>query len=110
MPGIDATCAKLRQDQFLCLTGACPQFKGCNRYTQNLLCRAIFFVSYRIPKCIGLLASIFRAIVNRPKVYPPLEGLSAAFLVRRFCGGLEGLPAMFVEGWPADHLLAASFT
>ena len=26
-----------------------------------------------------------------------------------FCGGLEGLPAMFVEDWPADHLMTASF-
>jgi len=31
-------------------------------------------------------------------------------LARRFCGGLEGSPAVFVEGWPADHLTAASFT
>jgi len=31
-----------------------------------------------------------------------VEGLPAVILVRRFCGGLEG--------WPADHLMAASFT
>ena len=52
---------------------------------------------YRISECIGLLESVFRAIVNRSKVYPPLAGLSAVFLegspdvflVRRLCGGLE---------------------
>ncbi len=38
-------------------------------------------------------------------------------LVRRLCGGVAGLLAVFVEGlsavfvvdWPADHLMAASF-
>ena len=78
--------------------------------------------------------SFQRAIVNRSRVYPPLaglsavflEGLPAVFLVRRLScppsfwrsGGLEGLsamfleglPAVFVAGWPADHLMAASFT
>jgi hypothetical protein len=46
-----------------------------------------------------------------------LAGSPAVFLVRRLCGGVAewrssgvaGLPAMFVEGWPADHLLTASF-
>jgi len=48
-----------------------------------------------------------------------VEGLPASGgLARRFScppslwrsGGLEGLPAVFVEGWPADYLMAASFT
>ena len=48
----------------------------------------------RLPKNKGVnnplnkSASVFRAIVNRSRVYPPLEGLPAVFLVRRFCGGL----------------------
>jgi hypothetical protein len=42
------------------------------------------------------------AIVNRSRVYPPLAGLPAVFLVRRLYGG--------VAGWPADHLIAALFT
>jgi hypothetical protein len=46
-----------------------------------------------------LLASIFRVIVNRYRVYPSLAGLPAVFLVRRLYGG--------VAGWPADHFLAA---
>jgi len=28
-----------------------------------------------------------------------VEGLPAFILVRRFCGGLEGLSAVFLEGW-----------
>ncbi|RLB25464.1 MAG: hypothetical protein DRG66_08000 [Deltaproteobacteria bacterium] len=65
---------------------------------------------YRAPKHIGLLESVFRAIVNRWRVYRPLAGLPAVFLVRRFCGRLEGLPAVFVAGWSAGHLMAGSFT
>jgi len=53
-------------------------------------------------KALDKAASVFRAIVNRSRVYPPLAGWPAVFLVRRLCGG--------VEGWPADHLMAASFT
>jgi len=66
-------------------------------------------VFYRIPRCVGLLESVFGAIVNRSRVYPPLF-LSAVFVAEWWSGGLKGLPAMFVEGWPADHLLAAPFT
>jgi len=70
----------------------------------------MYFMFYRIPKCIGLLQSVFRAIVNRSRVYPPLAALPAVFvaglpaviLVRRLCGGLEG--------WLADHLMDASLT
>jgi len=70
----------------------------------------MYFMFYRIPKCIGLLQSVFRAIVNRSRFYPPLAGLPAVFLVRRLSGGLEGLPAVIVAGWLADHLMDASLT
>jgi len=29
-----------------------------------------------------------------------LAGLSAVILVRRLCGGVEGLSAVIMEGWP----------
>ena len=72
----------------------------------------------KIQSTAGFLESAFRPIVNRSRVYPPcfwrvyppLAGLSAVILVRHFCGGLEGSPAVFVEGLPADHLMATSFT
>jgi hypothetical protein len=53
-------------------------------YAEEFLCSPILFGFYRIPNCIGLLESVFRAIVNRSRVYPPLAGL----------------PAVFLEGWP----------
>ena len=40
--------------------------------------------------CIGTLESVFRAIVNRLRVYPPSLWQS---------GGLEGLPAVIMAGW-----------
>ena len=86
----------------LYLTGGCPQFKGGNYYAGKLLYSPVYLVFYRIPRCVGLLESVFRAIVNRSKVYPPLAGLSAVFLVHRLCGG--------VADWAADHLMTASFT
>ena len=44
--------------------------------------------------------------------------LSAVILARRLScppslwrsGGLEGLPAVILAGWPADHLMIASLT
>jgi len=49
----------------------------------------------RLPKNKGVnnplnkSASVFRAIVNRSRVYPPLEGLPASGgLARRYSGGL----------------------
>jgi hypothetical protein len=60
----------------------------------------LFFTEF--PSAFGLLESVFRAIVNSSRVYPPLAGLPAVFLVRHFCGGLES--------WRADHLMAASLT
>jgi hypothetical protein len=58
---------------------------------------------------IGLLESVFRAIVNKSRVYPPLAGLSAIFLVRRLSGGVAdwrtgGLAHRFCGGldcWPS---------
>jgi len=50
---------------------------------------------------IGLLKSVFRVIVNRSMACPPSLWRS---------GRLEGLSAVFVAGWPAHHLLTASFT
>ena len=49
---------------------------------------------------LGLLKSVFRAIVNRSRACPPQADLPAVILVRRLCGGLEGLSAVFLEGWP----------
>jgi hypothetical protein len=46
---------------------------------------------------IGLLESVFRTIVNRSRVYPPLADLPAVFV--------EGLPAVILAGWPADYLM-----
>jgi hypothetical protein len=40
----------------------------------------MLFGFYRIPNCIGSFESVFRAIVNRSRVYPP------GGLVRHFCG------------------------
>ncbi len=70
----------------------------------------LYFGFSRIPTCIGLLESVLSAIVNRSRACPPQADLSAIILARRFCGGLEGLPAVILAGWPADHLMAASFT
>jgi len=42
-----------------------------------------------------------KAVVNRSRACPPLF-LPAVFL--------EGLPTVFVAGWPADHLMTAPFT
>jgi len=52
---------------------------------------------YRILKCVGLLESAFRAIVNRSRACPPLAGLPAVILVRQFCGGLESWSEFFGE-------------
>ncbi len=38
-------------------------------------------------------ASVFRAIVNRSRVYPPLAGLAAVILARRLYGGLDCRPS-----------------
>jgi hypothetical protein len=46
------------------------------------------FYALQSSYCIGLLESVFRAVVNRSRVYPPLADLSAVFLVRRSCGGV----------------------
>jgi hypothetical protein len=68
------------------------------------------FLFDRIPKGDALPESVFGAIVDRSRACLPLAGLPAIFLVRRFYGGVEGLPAVILEGWPADHLMAGSFT
>jgi len=81
-----------------------------NYYAEKFLSEPIYLMFCRIPKCLGLLESVFRAIVNGLRVYPP-GGLARHLcggLARRFScppflwrsGGLEGLPAMFVAGWP----------
>jgi len=44
--------------------------------------------SASVTKVIGVPEPTFRVIVNRSRVYPPLEGLRAVFLVRRLCGGV----------------------
>ena len=74
-------------------------------YAEEFLCSSVFVGFYRTPRYVRLLESVLRAIVNRSRVYPPLADLSAVFLVRRLCGGVEGLPAVILEGWPADHLM-----
>ena len=96
-----------------------------NYCAQRSLCSSISSGFCGSPRCIGLLESVFRAIVNRSRVYPPLAGLSAVFLVRRLScppsflsavfvaewrsggvaewrsGGVEGLPTVILEGLPA---------
>jgi hypothetical protein len=57
-------------------------FEEANYYAEKLLCTPIFFGIYRIPWRIGFLGSGFRGVSNRSKVYPPLAGLPAVFLVR----------------------------
>ena len=98
-----------------------------NYYAEKSLYSPTYLCFYRIPKYIGLLESVFRAIVNRSRVYPPqadlpaiiLAGSPAVFLVRRLCGGVAewracppqaDLPAGFVAGWPAGRFMAASVT
>jgi len=39
-----------------------------------------------------------------------IKGLPAVFVEECRSGGVEGLSAVFVAGWPADHPMAASFT
>jgi hypothetical protein len=69
---------------------------------QKNFCAVQYFLAFtEFPTAFGLLESLFRAIGNRSRVYPPMAGLSAVILVRRFCGG--------VADCPADHLMAASF-
>jgi len=73
----------------------------------------------KTPKHMKLTA---KAVVNGSKVYPPLAGLPAVFLARRYCGGLvrrlscppslwrsgglDGSPAVILADCPADHLMA----
>jgi len=72
-------------------------------------------LSDRILYCNGLLRSAFRRLSIDPgftrlwRACPPLF-LPAVFVAEWRTGGLEGLPAVILEGWPADHLMAASFT
>ncbi len=55
-----------------------------NHYAEKVLCSPIFFVFYRIAKCIGLLELVLRAIDNRSRACPPLAGWPGFF-------GEEGL-------------------
>ena len=69
----------------------CIAYPGWTRsYKSDQICQESRFGALHS----GLLESVFRAVVNRSRVYPPLAGL----------------PAVILEGWPADHLMAASFT
>ena len=43
-----------------------------NCYAEKLLYSPVYLVFYRIPRCVGLLESVFRAIVNRSRACPPL--------------------------------------
>jgi len=68
---------------------------------KNFFVGQYYFVFCRIPCCVGGLEEVFRAIVNRSRVYPPQAGLSAVILVRRLCGGVADWKAclrLFVEG------------
>ena len=56
--------------------------------------------SASVTQVIGVPEPTFRVIVNRSRACPPLAGLPAVILVRHFCGGLEGLPAITLAGWP----------
>jgi len=51
-----------------------------------------------------LLQSDFRAIVNRFRACPPLEGLSAVILVRHLCGGVADWRARPPSLWRAGLL------
>jgi len=58
-------------------------------YAEELLYSPLYFSFYRIPKCVGLLESVFKAIVNRSRACPP-SFLSAVF-VADWMAGLNSL-------------------
>jgi len=49
-------------------------------------------------------ASVFRAVVNRSRVYPPQADLPAVFLVRHLCGGVADWRACAPSLWRAGLL------
>jgi hypothetical protein len=66
-----------------------------NYCAEKFIYSPLYFIFYRIPNLIGLLESVFRAIVNRLRACPPLLWrvyplffLSAVFMAEWRSGGL----------------------